>query len=102
MEQQHWHALIFATRLMFVVFCSAYHCSEGKPRRFIRRWYGLDETLGGAFGLAMVWERGGREHRVSFCVMVHLFLTWPIQIPHFYVPFCPTYVNLPLLRWNSG
>ena len=51
---------------MFVVFCSAYHCSEGKPRRLIRRWYGLDETLGGAFGFAMVWERESREHKANF------------------------------------
>ena len=80
----------FGRRPVCRVFYSAYRCSRRTPWRIKGSVYDVHTTLGGAFGLAMVWEIEDREHRAIFCFMVHVFRTWPIEIPYFYVPFCPT------------
>jgi hypothetical protein len=75
--------LIFGRRPMCRVCCSPCRCSRQTPRRF--KWSACDAhaALGGPFGLAMVWEREGREHRAIFCYMVLMFRLSRLRYLHF-------------------
>ena len=75
--------LIFGRRPMCRVCCSPCRCSRQTPRRF--KWSACDThaALGGPFGLAMVWEREGREHRAIFCYMVLMFRLSRLRYLHF-------------------
>ena len=43
-------------------------CSRQTPWRIKGSVCDVHATVGGAFGLAVVWDREGRQHRVIFCV----------------------------------
>ena len=75
--------LIFGRRPMCRICCSLCRCSRQTPRRF--KWSVCDAHagLGGSFGLAIVWEREGREHRAIFCYMVLMFRLSRLRYLHF-------------------
>ena len=61
------HQRYFLCRLVFGCgFCTTNRCGEDEPRRLIRTACPVEEPVGGGFGLALVWERGGQEDR-RFC-----------------------------------
>ena len=63
----HVPAIFFVQALMFSCgFCTTNCCSEDEPRQLIRTVCPVEEPVGGGFGLALVWERGGQEDR-RFC-----------------------------------
>ena len=81
----------FGRRPVCRVFYSAYRCSRRTPWRIKGSVYDVHTTLGGAFGLAMVLERGGREHRAISCFMVQ-HGTWCLDYRFTYLSFMYLFV----------
>ena len=59
---------VFGRRPMCHVFCSPCRCIRQTSWRIKGSVCDVHTTIGGASGFAMVWDREGRQHRVTICV----------------------------------
>ena len=65
---------IFGRLVLCCGFWTANCCNKDDPRRLIKGVCAVWAPVGGIFGLALVWERGGQEDRDDFFAMVDWFL----------------------------